>query len=92
VKNVATYVGIDAHTKDLFIAILIGTAAVPVTWTVPNEPAAIRRLVRKLEGKAPGPILTQLCTGDALLFPPASAEQLRTPSIPGSARNPHSPR
>ena len=56
-KNVTTYVGIDAHKKDLFIAMLVGTQPTPVTWTVPNEPSAIRRLVRKLEREAPGPIL-----------------------------------
>jgi len=51
-----TYVGIDAHKKDLFLAMLIGDAVTPVTWTVPNEPHAIRRLVRKLERDAPGPV------------------------------------
>jgi transposase len=56
VKNVTTYVGIDAHKKDLFIAMLVGTDTTPVTWTVPNEPNAIRRLVRKLEREAPGPV------------------------------------
>jgi transposase len=57
VKNVTTYVGIDAHKKDLFIAMAVGTQTTPVTWTVPNEPSAIRRLVRKLEREAAGPIL-----------------------------------
>ena len=55
-KQVTTYVGIDAHKKDLFIAMFVGTSAAPVTWTVPNEPNAIRRLVKKLEREAPGPI------------------------------------
>ncbi len=55
-KNVTTYVGIDAHKKDLFIAMLKGTEGTPLTWTVPNEPPAIRRLVRKLEREAPGPV------------------------------------
>jgi transposase len=56
VKQVTTYVGIDAHKKDLFIAMLVGTQATPVTWTAPNEPNAVRRLVRKLEREAPGPV------------------------------------
>jgi transposase len=47
---------VDAHKKDLFIAMLIGDAQTPVTWTVPNEPNAVRRLVRKLERDAPGPV------------------------------------
>jgi transposase len=56
VKNVTTYVGIDAHKKDLFIAMLVGDQKTPVTWTVPNEPNAVRRLVRKLEREASGPV------------------------------------
>ena len=55
-KQVTTYVGVDAHKKDLFIAMLIGDGPTAVTWTVPNEPAAVRRLVRKLERDAPGPV------------------------------------
>jgi transposase len=55
-KNVITYVGIDAHKKDLFIAMLVGDQKSAVTWTVPNEPSAVRRLVRKLEREAPGPV------------------------------------
>src|SRR5262245_47958278 len=35
---------------------LIGDATSPVTWTVPNEPNAVRRLVRRLEREAPGPV------------------------------------
>src|ERR671918_3021443 len=35
---------------------LVGTQAAPVAWTVPNEPNAVRRLVRKLEKDAPGPV------------------------------------
>jgi hypothetical protein len=49
-------VGIESHKKDLFVAMLTRTARAPVTWTVPNEPNAIRRLVRKLEREAPGPV------------------------------------
>jgi transposase len=56
VKQVTTYVGIDAHKKDLFVAMLIGTQTAPVTWTVPNEPKAVRRLVRKLERETPGAV------------------------------------
>jgi transposase len=55
-KNVTTYVGVDAHKKDLFVAMLVGTAATPVTWQLGNEPNAVRRLVKKLEREAPGPV------------------------------------
>jgi transposase len=56
VKQVTTYVGVDAHKKDLFIAMLVGDGSTPVTWTVPNEPNAVKRLVRKLERAAAGPV------------------------------------
>jgi transposase len=55
-KNVTTYVGIDAHKKDLFMAMLVGDRATPVTWKTPNEPSAVRRLVKKLEREAPGAV------------------------------------
>jgi transposase len=55
-NEVTTYVGVDAHKKDLFIAMLVGDSQTPVTWTVPNEPTAVRRLVRRLERDAPGPV------------------------------------
>ncbi len=35
---------------------LMSKHAAPVTWTVPNEPNAVRRLVRKLEREAPVPV------------------------------------
>jgi transposase len=56
VKNITTYVGMDAHKKDLFIAMLVGDQTTPVTWQLANEPNAVRRLVRKLEREAPGPV------------------------------------
>jgi transposase len=55
-EEVITYVGIDAHKRELHVAMLIGAAATPVTWTVENEPKAIERLHRKLERDAPGPV------------------------------------
>ncbi|MGH2400951.1 MAG: IS110 family transposase [bacterium] len=55
-NQITTYVGIDAHKKDLFIAMLSGAQAAPVTWQLANEPTAVRRLVRKLEREAVGPV------------------------------------
>lgn len=55
-KHVTTYVGIDAHKKDLFMAMLVGRQATAVSWKTPNEPAAVRRLLKKLEREAPGPV------------------------------------
>ena len=55
-KNTITYVGLDAHKKDIYVAMLVGQERVPVTWQLANEPNALRRLVRKLEREAPGPV------------------------------------
>ena len=51
-----TCVGIDAHKRELHVAMLVDNASTPVTWTVRNEPRAIDRLRRKLERAAPGRI------------------------------------
>jgi transposase len=55
-KQVTTFVGIDAHKKALFVAMLSGRATTPVTWQLANEPAAVRRLMRRLEREASGPV------------------------------------
>jgi transposase len=55
-SEIITYIGIDAHKRDLHVAMLVGAAATPVTWVVENEPKAIDRLHRKLERDAPGPV------------------------------------
>jgi transposase len=55
-EHVTTYVGIDAHKKDLFVAMVVGAQGVPMSWTVPNDPQAVRRLVRRLERDAVGPV------------------------------------
>ena len=57
--DVITYVGIDAHKKDLHVAMLVGHAPTPVTWTVANEPQAIERLRAEAgtRGAGPGAVL-----------------------------------
>jgi len=55
-KHAITYVGLDAHKKDIYVAMVVGHERVPVTWQLANEPQAIRRLVRKLEREAAGPV------------------------------------
>lgn len=49
-----TYVGIDAHKRELHIAMLVGHSVTPVTWKVANEPRAIERLRRQVDREAPG--------------------------------------
>lgn len=55
--QVTTYVGIDAHKKELFVSMLVGDQRTPpASWKVVNEPQAVRRLVRKLEREASGDV------------------------------------
>jgi transposase len=54
--DVITYVGLDAHKKDLQVAMLVGNVKTPVTWTISNDARAIERLRRKLEREAEGPV------------------------------------
>ena len=54
--DVTTYVGIDAHHRELHVARLIGHGPTPETWVVANELWAVDRLRRKLEREARGRI------------------------------------
>lgn len=55
--EVTTYVGMDAHKKDLFFARLVGDERTPVMWQIPNDPQVVRRTVRALERESPGPVV-----------------------------------
>ena len=46
----------DAHKKAINVAMLLPGQLEPVEWQVANEPAAIRRLGKKLEREAPGEV------------------------------------
>ena len=57
-KQVTTVVGIDAHKKDLFVAMLSGPAAVPVTWqlwTLKNAPTAAWKTTEPFSTATTGP-------------------------------------
>jgi transposase len=51
-----TFVGMDAHKKAINVAMLLPGAKQPVEWQVANEPAAIRRLAKKLVREAAGEV------------------------------------
>jgi transposase len=51
-----TFVGLDAHKKAIALAMLLPGEKQPLTWETPNEPAAVRRMVRKVERQAPGEV------------------------------------
>jgi transposase len=52
--NGITFVGMDAHKKAINVAMLLPGGNQPVEWQVANEPAAIRRLAKKLTREAAG--------------------------------------
>src|SRR5271169_2292192 len=51
-----TFVGLDAHKEMNSVAMLLPGETMAVVWDIPNEPGAVRRLVRKLEREAPGEV------------------------------------
>jgi len=54
--NAITFVGMDAHKKAINVAMLLPGTKQPMEWQVANEPAAIRRLAKKLVREAPGEV------------------------------------
>jgi transposase len=48
VKEATTFVGLDAHKKTIQVALLAPGSRVAVEWEVQNEPAAVRRLGKRL--------------------------------------------
>ena len=51
-----TWVGLDAHKETIQVAMLVPGGAAPVEWQVANEPAAVKRLARKVQRAAPGEV------------------------------------
>jgi transposase len=53
VRENTTFVGLDAHKKTIQVALLTPATRIAVEWKVNNEPAAIRRMAKRLlkEGK-----------------------------------------
>src|SRR5574339_97585 len=44
-----TFVGMDAHKVSIKLAVLVADQTKPVEWSVANEKAAVRRMVRKVQ-------------------------------------------
>jgi len=51
-----TFVGLDAHKLWIMVAMLLPGREVAIEWRVPNEPRAIRRMLRRIEREAPGEV------------------------------------
>ena len=52
----STFVGMDVHKKDIAVAMLVAGQNGPTEWRVANEPAAVRRLGKKLQREGRSPI------------------------------------
>ena len=52
-----TFVGMDAHKKNIQVAMLTPDMGV-TEWTVHNEPAAVRRMVKKIQREAKGEVMS----------------------------------
>jgi transposase len=51
-----TYVGLDVHKRAIAISVRWPGGGESETRTIPNEPRAVRRWVRRMKREAPGPI------------------------------------
>ena len=52
-----TYVALDAHKKEHKVAMLLPRAETPEQWKVANTAVNIRKMVRRIRKKAPGPVV-----------------------------------
>jgi transposase len=59
-----THVGLDVHKQSISVAVLLPRSEKPVQWEMRNEPAEVRRLVRRLRRDA-GDGGTVLCAYEA---------------------------
>lgn len=51
-----TFVGLDAHKSSINVAMLLPGEEKAIEWQVVNEPAALRRMLRRIEREAPGEV------------------------------------
>ena len=53
----STFVGLDAHKATIVIAMLLPGQREPIEWRIANDPAAVRRLAKKLIREGQGSVL-----------------------------------
>ena len=87
-KNITTYVGVDAHKKDLFIAMLIGNERTPVTWTVPNEPQRGAAVGAQARARGPG-ARARVLRSRAVRLRVATADDDGAGELPGDRAGAH---
>lgn len=52
----STFVGLDVHKLSISVAVLLPGHETPVEWEIPNEPAAIRRMLQRVSRMAGGDV------------------------------------
>ena len=76
-KKRITFVGMDAHKVAIKLAVLLADETKPVEWSVANEKAAVRRMVRKVQRLA-GECEVRFCYEEG---PCGYALQSSTPTV-----------
>ena len=57
VRENITFVGLDAHAKDINVAVILpGSGVISEQWQVADEARSLRRLVKKLKAMASGEV------------------------------------
>jgi len=56
VEEGITWVGLDAHKAAINVAMFLPGSTKPIEWQLANEPGSVRRMVRKIERRAPGEV------------------------------------
>jgi transposase len=55
-KDSTTYVALDTHKKEHTVGLLLPRQEEPETWTIRNTKRDVRRMVRRIFRRAPGPV------------------------------------
>jgi hypothetical protein len=74
-EEVITYVGIDAHTRESHVAMLIGAAATPVTWDGRERPEGDRATAPQARARRARPRPGVLRSGAVRLCAAAAADE-----------------
>jgi transposase len=55
-REVSTFVGLDAHKDTIVVAMLMPGSQTAIEWKIVNEPGAVRRFAKKLQREAVGEV------------------------------------
>jgi transposase len=50
------FVGLDVHKVSISVAVLLPGSDTPLEWRIPNEPTAVRRMLRRVKSLAPSDV------------------------------------